>query len=168
MYSANARVEAYTHFLLGDSFEVIADKLKKSYKKISHVTIREWATSENWELKRSIVIKSSIERVESKARDILTTQLDKGTLLEKKLFDSLISETVGLKSTEGGVYAWTALSKFNREVHEKLNSESSPLLVIQLFMEVLNSVPSVKKVIEKNWSKIDKLLNVKLLGEPPK
>lgn len=168
MYSDNARVDAYTNFLLGESFEQIAEKLKKNYPKITSVTIRDWAKRENWERKKQLVLNSSIEKANDFARASNVERLRKGTKIEEVLYHKIIDSNLEPKSLEGAAYALTALGKFNQDLELKLTTDSSPLLIVQAMLDIFKDVPQVKKAIEKHWPRIEKSIRLKLSGlEPP-
>ena len=152
-YSQIVKNEAFLLYCLGYSLEGVVRKLIESHPKecntLNRSTLQGWSAKGRWENRR-LEEQKRIEKDQTQDASLLIrTAREKIQDMVPGMLDEI--KDMGFSSKEGGVYAVNALLKSYRE----FSGESNPPILIQgeeeviLFLEVLNSIPEIKMLIEK-------------------
>jgi len=73
-----------------------------------------------------------------------------------------------VSSLEGSLYALKTLMEFSLKLEDKKRGEMSPVMVVQILLEIFNGIPEVRAAIKKNWNRILREINAKMMVDSPK
>lgn len=154
---------AHTLFLQGKSFATIADILTDKFKKsVRPQTVFSWAKKYDWEESRKEVMLATRKEIQRREESRLVELGKKARNLADKLYEDLIAnDSPKIGSKEGGAYAFKAIAEFELMI-EKNRGNVSPAILAQSIMEVMMDIPSIRKVIEKEWDKVARGLAEKM------
>lgn len=166
MYNDSVKLRAKTLYLQGENFEKIAKSLRKEYPKVTANTVRGWSEKGKWDESKDSIAKTQDRLIQEshakKAKDVL----DKTLILAELTFQKLTDEKApGMKSHEGGTYAWKALVELSLQLQREQTKNINPSEIIKTFFDILNSFPTVKRELDANWNSIMREVRIRLMGE---
>lgn len=161
MYSNSIKNKAYALYLQGSNAEQISKALEDyTDKKIAPNTIRGWiekedSNGETWDDQKTKIEYQVRQRIENEATTEKQQVRTRVSTLSKALFDNLVNEKAPeVKSFEGAIYAFKALSEMSINLEDEDNERWSPVNAAHIILEELNNIPEVRKMLKKHWKKI--------------
>ena len=174
MYPTSVKTRARNLYIVkGMSCEAIANLLKKEYPKINSNTIRKWSEEKikgqrTWAQEKNAVEVDVVERVHEATVSRITEIRSKAKILSDEVFKKLVDKNAPeAKSYEGLVYAFKAMASFEAQLakQEGESGKLSPMQVIQVILQIFQSIPTVRKSIEDNWKVISERMHQQLLED---
>lgn len=161
----------YLYLCEEDDPKQIAKRIRKEFKsKTPSKQIESWLKEaddkgQTWKDKKQKVQAQALARIERIAEDVVVKVKERTSTLSQRLYDSLVSSQPEIKSLEGAVYAFKALSEMEIQLDDRIKHENSPLRIAEALFRALEQIEPVAKVIQKNWPEIQKRLQDHL-GKP--
>ena len=157
-HSQTVKLQAYTLFLQGNTYESIADDLKENFslQSLSPTTVRNWAESEDgqgetWHDHRRKVMNMCRHHVEVQTAGKAAAIRQKAETIQEALYDQITGEKAPkATSLEGATYAFKTISEFVLSL-EKASENMAPLAIVQSILEIFRDIPEVNQAIEKHW-----------------
>ncbi len=161
----------YLYLCEEDDPKTIAKRIRSEFKsKTPAKQIETWLKESDekgltWKEKKSKVQTQAMARIERLAEDVVVKVKERTSTLSSRLYDSLVSSQPEIKSLEGAIYAFKALSEMEISLDDRIKHENSPLRVAEALFRALEQIEPVAKVIQRHWPEIQKRLQ-EHLGKP--
>lgn len=167
MYSEHVKNRAYTLFLMGHECTEIVALLKTDYPRINKVTVGKWIEAkddkgEDWRDKRKLVDRAAKKRIEEQAINNSVKIKNQTESLRQALYDNIINEFPKVKSLEGAMYAFKALSEFELKIEGDENKKSDVAAIATAILDVLNEDRDFRKLFNQKWGILSELLSERL------
>lgn len=166
MYNDSIKLRAKTLYLQGENFEKIAKSLRKEYPKVTANTVRGWSEKGKWDESKDSIAKNQDRLIQESHSRRAKDLLEKTMILSELTFNKITAEGApGIKSLEGGNYAFKALADLELQLRKEQNKNVNPSEIIKTFFDILNSFPTVKRELDANWNSIMREVRIRLMDE---
>lgn len=169
-YGINVRERAFALYLQGQNAEQIAETLRAEYPSLSANTIRSWEEDaddrgETWEDRRRAVDQASRRRIEAQAATMRATTAARLQTLTEVMYNRLTSKnSPEMKTFEGAVYAFKALSEMAVKLDDDDQNRFNPFVAAEILLQALSEDAEVRKVLKIRWSHVKGVFASKLNG----
>ncbi|MBE7413622.1 MAG: hypothetical protein L6Q54_06285 [Leptospiraceae bacterium] len=174
-YKESLYAIAFSLYITGkfDNAEKLSAHLVSSGHKITSNTIRSWMSEKDldgltWEDRKIQVVEDIRKNSFAVAKLERETLLGELSQILSGVFDDVKSNALQFRTKDAAIYSATNLIQLMRQLESKDDKLKNPLYVIQFYTDILSEIPSIRKALTQNQTKLKKLLSERLLSREEK